>query len=252
MAIVLLSFTALAVDMSNARQVRRQAQGSADAAALAGAQDLPDPNAVVATVKEYALQNYGTPMSDWVGCVDPDALVELPDNGNTNTCISLGRTPGACSGASTRPAGRHLLRRGDRLRHHRRRCQRRGGGRPGPVTTGSSPPRWLQARGPATSASRTGATTATARVRSSGNFGSFDSRRTNIYFPTSSVQPDSLRINYSMGVDHVLSIYGTGDTKVCDVQTEEPVFDHEHRLHRRRQPPDPLHGQRGSAAHRRA
>ena len=50
----------------------------------------------------------------------------------------------------------------------------------------------------------------------SGNFGSFDAPRLNLYKPTSQVSNDSLRINYSMGVDHLLAIYGTGATKVCD------------------------------------
>lgn len=221
MAVVLLGFAAIAIDMTNARQVRRQAQGSADAAALAGAQDLPDPNAVVATVKDYALQNFGTATADWVGCSDPDALVELPDLANSNTCISLdeplarvrvrlpeeevGTTFGRVLGYDDLDVSASAVAEADLTRDDR-----------------IIPATVAAAAGSGNICIENGGNDSDCASRSSGNFGSFDSRRTNIYFPTSNEQPDSLRINYSMGVDHVLSIYGTGDTKVCDVQSKSP------------------------------
>ena len=221
MALVLLGFAAIAVDMTNARQVRRQAQGSADAAALAGAQDLPDPNAVVATVKDYALQNFDTAVSDWVGCSDPDALVELPDLGNSNTCISLDeplarvrvRLPvneaesifGNVLGYNHLDVSASAVAEADLTRDDR-----------------IIPATVAAAAGSGNICIENGGNDTGCAARSSGNFGSFDSRRMNIYFPTSSDQANSLRINYSMGVDHVLSIYGTGDTRVCDVQNTSP------------------------------
>jgi hypothetical protein len=93
---VFLGFASLIVDLGNARQLRRQAQGGADAAALAGAQELlaaPPPAAppwagVISQVEDYAQQDMGTPLSAWVGCVDPQALPYAPDVTNTDTCIS--------------------------------------------------------------------------------------------------------------------------------------------------------------------
>lgn len=85
----LLTMSALAVDLANARQQQRQAQGSADAAALAAAQDLPDPAAVVATAKAYAAENFDVSAAAWAGCDDPGHLTELPDIGSGNSCISI-------------------------------------------------------------------------------------------------------------------------------------------------------------------
>jgi hypothetical protein len=221
MAVVLLGFAAIAIDMTNARQQRRQAQGSADAAALAAAQDLPDPDVVVATVKEYALQNFGTAVADWVGCTDPDALVELPDVDNSNTCISIdepykrvrvrlpvsqvGTTFGGVLGydgidVSAKAVAEADLTKDDRII---------------PATVAA-------AAGSGNLCIENGGNDVDCESRSSGNFGSFDSQRVRIYLPTSSKQANSLRINYSMGVDHPLSIYGTGDTKVCDVDLKSP------------------------------
>lgn len=221
MMLVLLAFAALAVDMTNARQVRRLAQGSADAAALAAAQDLPDPNSVVATVKAYAEQNYDTPAADWVGCSDPDSLAELPDSLNSNSCISVDeplarvrvKLPakkvdtafGGVLGYDTIDVGASAVAEADLKRDDR-----------------IIPATVAAAAGSGNICIENGGNDSDCASRSSGNFGSFDSRRTNIYFPTSSEQANSLRINYSMGVDHVLSIYGTGDTKVCDVDTKSP------------------------------
>ena len=85
----MLTMAAFALDLANARQERRQAQGSADAAALAGAQDLPDASKVVTNVKKYAKDNFDIPESAWVGCTDLDHLPELPDLTVSNSCISI-------------------------------------------------------------------------------------------------------------------------------------------------------------------
>ena len=78
MMTALLAMSALAIDIANARQQQRQAQGSADAAALAAAQDLPDPNAAVATVKQYAADNFDTAPAAWNGCRTPTTLPSYP------------------------------------------------------------------------------------------------------------------------------------------------------------------------------
>ena len=219
--IALLAMSAVAVDLTNARQVRRRAQGSADAAALAGAQDLPDPNLVVATVKDYAQRNFGTQSSEWFGCTDPDHLTELPDNQNTNQCISIDEpsarvrvklpvrevatTFGRVVGTDDIAVGASAVAEADLLRDDRII----------PATVAAS-------AGSGNICIENGGNDSGCASRTNGNFGSFDSRRTSLYLPNSSEQPNSLRINYSMGIDHVLSIYGTGSPKVCDVAQMSP------------------------------
>lgn len=219
--VVLLACAALAVDIANARQVRRQAQASADAAALAAAQDLPDPNAAVATAKEYALQNYGTPEAAWVGCSDDEALPERPDLGNSNECISIDeplsrirvKLPnrdvesyfGTVAGYDSIEVGASAVARADLKRDDRII----------PATVAAS-------AGSGNLCIENGGNDSDCANRNAGNFGSFDSRRMSIYLPTSNQQGDSLRINYSMGVDHVLSIFGSSDQKVCDILMKNP------------------------------
>lgn len=72
--VLFFGLAALVVDISNVHQERQQAQSTADSAALAAAQDLPDQAAAIDTAKEYALRNYGVAESAWASCVDPDAL----------------------------------------------------------------------------------------------------------------------------------------------------------------------------------
>jgi hypothetical protein len=214
--VALFGMAALAIDIANARQQQRQAQGSADAAALAAAQDLPDPAAVVASAKQYAQQNFGVEEADWTGCDDDEHLPELPDSGDGNTCISideafsrvrvkmphrqvetsfakaLGVDEVPVSGAATAEA---KLTRDDRII---------------PATVAAS-------TGSGNNCIENGgANVAPCDKSVSGNFGSFNAPRIRLYEPTSSEENNSLRINYSMGVDHVLSIYGTGSPKVCD------------------------------------
>ena len=219
--VAMLTMSAIAIDLSNARQQRRQSQGSADAAALAGAQDLPDAAAVVATVKAYALDNFGIAAPAWIGCTDPDHLPELPDSANSDTCISIDEAfsrvrvrlpvkevPTYFAGViginsvsvSAEAVAEAQLKRDDRII---------------PATVAA-------ASGSGNICIENGGNDAACAARTTGNFGSFDSRRTKLYLPNQNAQADSLRINYSMGVDHALSIYGTGASKVCDVDNKTP------------------------------
>ena len=212
----LLAMSAIAIDLANARQQQRQAQGSADAAALAAAQDLPDPSAVVASAKAYALANFGTPASAWVACADPGHLPETPDIGRSNSCISIDesfervRVRMPLKGVKTSFArvlgidqvhvsavatAEAKLKRDDRII---------------PATVAAS------TGSGNTCIENGGANVAPCDRSTSGNFGSFNAPRLNLFKPTSDVQNNALRINYSMGVDHILSIYGTGGPKVCD------------------------------------
>lgn len=83
--VVLLGFTALVIDIVVVHHARLRGQATADAAALAAAQDLDDIPMATAAAKEYALRNYGVTESDWTSCVDPDPL---PVATNAN-CISI-------------------------------------------------------------------------------------------------------------------------------------------------------------------
>ncbi len=212
----LLAMSAIALDLANARQHQRQAQGAADAAALAAAQDLPNPSTVVASVKAYAFENFGTPASAWAACSDPEHLPETPDIGMSNSCISIDesfsrvrvRLPtkavdtyfAGVFGVDSVDVGAAAiaeakLKRDDRII---------------PATVASS------TGSGNTCIENGGANVAPCNRSTSGNFGSFNAPRLNLYEPTSQVENDSLRINYSMGIDHVLAIYGSGGTRVCD------------------------------------
>jgi len=99
MLTVMLGITALVVDLGNARQQRRAAQNSADAAALAAGETVEagsgtiDWDTVVSQVKKYAQVNDGITTSAWVGCSDASALTYRPDSvANSNTCISAERS----------------------------------------------------------------------------------------------------------------------------------------------------------------
>ena len=52
--VVLIAFLGLVIDVGYAYYTSRALQASADAAALAGAQDLPDPDQAAATARAYA------------------------------------------------------------------------------------------------------------------------------------------------------------------------------------------------------
>lgn len=79
-----LGMMALVVDVANVHQNRRRAQSTADAAALAAAQELPDYDAAAVAAKEYALRNFGVTEAAWAGCTDSGALAIT-----TAPCISM-------------------------------------------------------------------------------------------------------------------------------------------------------------------
>ncbi len=219
--VAMLTMAAIAIDLANGRQQRRQSQATADAAALAAAQDLPDPTKVVATAKGYVLDNFNIPASAWTGCIDPDHLASLPDAAANDQCISIDeaftrvrvrlpekKVPTFFAGVigipdlvvSADAVAEAKLKRDDRII---------------PATVAA-------ASGSGNLCIENGGNNVDCASRNSGNFGSFDSRRSAIFKPTSNDQANSLRINYSMGVDHALTIYGTGAPKVCDITIKSP------------------------------
>lgn len=99
MAVMLFGIAALVVDLGIARDNRRQAQNTADSAALAAANALyatTSPNlnkpgdfrAAVDAAKSYAATNYGTTQAEWARCVNPEPLAfQFP--GTATSCISF-------------------------------------------------------------------------------------------------------------------------------------------------------------------
>jgi hypothetical protein len=95
--VMMLAFAALVIDLGNARQERRHMKAAADAAAIAGVEQIATVGAtftgspsqwiqVVTEVKAYARENFGVEPSEWTGCADTGALAYRPDAGNA--CIS--------------------------------------------------------------------------------------------------------------------------------------------------------------------
>jgi len=181
--VAMLTMAAIVVDLANARQQRRQSQAVADAAALAAAQDLPDPTKVVATVKSYVQRDFGLGSSAWNGCQDPDRLENLPDLTSSNQCISIDesfsrvrvRVPdksvatyfGGVIGVTTIEVAsdaeaESTLKRDDRII---------------PATVAAT-------SGSGNLCIENGANNVACAQRTSGNFGSFDSRRVNVWKPT--------------------------------------------------------------------
>jgi hypothetical protein len=85
----LLVITALVVDLGAVYAHRRNDQNAADAAALAGAQELPDMAAAVTAIKQYTNQTLDIDLvnSDWNRCADDDGA--LPLVAPNNNCISF-------------------------------------------------------------------------------------------------------------------------------------------------------------------
>jgi hypothetical protein len=107
MLVVMLGICALVIDLGNARQQRRAAQNTADAAALAAGETVEAGNgtiiwtAVVDQVKKYALVNDRIATTAWNGCSDSGALSYLPDSGNSDSCISADLSSWPAMGSST-------------------------------------------------------------------------------------------------------------------------------------------------------
>jgi len=229
--VVLLGFSAIVVDLANGRQQKRLAQGSADAAALAAAQDLatyytqtPAVRAarVTATVQDYARRNFDTQTSAWSGCSDPTPLAIYADAGDpSDHCISLdvtytqvrvqlptrnvatsfGRVLGkaslpvkaAATAQVSSPAGDRIL----------------PLGLPSAAGTGNL------------CVENSGNDVACA-ARTSGNFGDMQSPRLVLFKGLS--DSDTLRVNFALGTDHVVVHYTT-DPKICDGDVLSPCTD---------------------------
>lgn len=219
--VAMLAVAAIAIDLANARQQKRQSQATADSAALAAAQDLPDPVKVVATAKAYVQQNFDIPASAWVGCTDAEHLATLADQVSSNQCISIDesfsrvRVKVPDKAVKTFFAGVIGVDEVDVRADAVAEAKLKRDDRIIPATVAA-------ASGSGNLCIENGGNNASCASRTSGNFGSFDARRVSLFKPTSNQQPDSLRINYSMGIDHALSIYGTGSTRVCDVDLRSP------------------------------
>jgi Flp pilus assembly protein TadG len=82
--VVMLGMSALVVDLGYARSQRRQVQTASDAAALAGAQMLPNTTTAESEAKDYALDNLASGNNNWSTCTDtPLARV------SSTPCISF-------------------------------------------------------------------------------------------------------------------------------------------------------------------
>ena len=216
---VIVGICALTVDIANGRQRKSQAQATADAAALAAAQDLPTLANVVTTAKAFVAKNIEVPTSAWTNCQDPSKLDTMPDSGIGNQCISvssdlrrvrvriptikektffggligqsfMGVSAAAIASAKTLGSDRIVPAAVTNLSGKGRVCieQSSGGG------GGSSG----------------------CPFSTKGTFGSLFSPRMNRFVPSSgSVSQDTLAINYAIGVDHPLVAY-TGAAKICD------------------------------------
>ena len=109
--VVMLGIMALVVDLGNARQQRRAAQATADAAALAGGEAIESGmntktgsipwSTVVTQVKNYAKTNQNIALSAWANCSDPYALGYRPDAANSDTCITTTSSAFPVPSAST-------------------------------------------------------------------------------------------------------------------------------------------------------
>lgn len=223
--VVTLAFAAIAVDLGNARQQRRQAQNAVDGAALAAARELVDVTqtpaareaAAVNVAKAYATKTFG-PLT-WTGCHDTAALALQPDAGNDDTCVSIDATltsvrvrlpvdrvstsfggvvgvptlyvTAAATAAISTPGGNRVL--------------------PVAITTGTGTGNLCLEN----SGNNTGCAS-----RSSGNFGDLQSPRLYRYLTGSA--SDALRIDYADGVDHPLSIHLPGDPAICDGDLTSP------------------------------
>lgn len=218
--VAMVGMAALVVDVGNANQIRRHAQNGADAAALAGAQDLPSGATVVATVKAYAAANYDVDPTEWVGCTDDSALPIHPDAANANECISIdnaytrvhvqlpnravetyfgpifGRDAINTSAAATAEA---VLTSNDRI----------------------IPATLTVTQGSGNLCIENSGNDSDCAARNDGNFGSLASPRLN--FLMTQQHQDALRINWAMSIDHDIDI-ALGYPQVCDGEIKSPCI----------------------------
>lgn len=98
LAVVLFGLAALVVNLGLARDTRREAQNSADAAALAAANNLyllgaANTTAAITAAKASASENYGTTSSEWSSCTDPNRPAGFASISGQTACISFSGLP---------------------------------------------------------------------------------------------------------------------------------------------------------------
>ncbi len=216
----LILVSALVIDVANAYQKRTQLQHAADAAALAAAQDLPDLDTAVATVKRYVAENYGIAVSAWVGCLDGNALELTPDANNECISFNADKTKIRVNMPKVDVDAFFATIAG----HERFRI--------GADAVAASFAPGANARIlPATVSGSMGTgllcienagNNQDCANRSSGNFGSLNSPRLEILRPESGTLFDELAINYAMNVDHDLAIWDGVASAVCDGKQVAP------------------------------
>ena len=102
LAVALLAFAALVVDLGHVRDVRRQAQNAADSAALAAGNSLylsttpprvptniPQMAQAVSAARAYAAANFGTTADQWATCSDPARPPGYHVPSGSTACISF-------------------------------------------------------------------------------------------------------------------------------------------------------------------
>jgi hypothetical protein len=95
--VVLLGFAALVIDVGYAYYAHRQLQASADAAALAGAQELPDRDRAEAVAREYSAsagsKNEKSDIPDVTTTVQTKCINSIPGCDPVNAVVVLERAP---------------------------------------------------------------------------------------------------------------------------------------------------------------
>src|SRR3954468_20995544 len=98
LSVVLFGLAALVVNLGLARDTRREAQNTADSAALAAANNLylagaADTTAAINAAKQYASDDYGTTSAEWSSCSDPDRPAGFATIAGQTACISFSGLP---------------------------------------------------------------------------------------------------------------------------------------------------------------
>jgi hypothetical protein len=97
MLVVLLGFAALVIDVGYAYYAHRQLQASADAAALAGAQELPNQSAAVSRAREYSssegAKNEHHDIPDVITTVETKCINSIPGCDPVNAVVVLEKAP---------------------------------------------------------------------------------------------------------------------------------------------------------------
>jgi Flp pilus assembly protein TadG len=87
--VVMMGVAALVVDVGYVTQKKRQIQNAVDAAALAGAQDLPNKTQAIATVKSYLTKDLPDGTFTWSTCTDTGKPTGWSSVSGQTDCISF-------------------------------------------------------------------------------------------------------------------------------------------------------------------